>query len=123
MRALVVVVSLSCACGPEPTFTNVKSEVFEPRCSARVCHGGEDPKAELDLVTNAYDALIDVPSDVDPDRVRVVPGDPEASVLFRVLKGDDPVVDPMPDGLPAGSLDDELIEMVRVWIERGAADD
>jgi hypothetical protein len=123
MRVLVAATTLLCACGPEPTFTNVREKVFEPRCSARVCHGGTDPKADLGLVDDPYAALVDVPSDVNPDRTRVVPGDPDKSVLYRVLVGDDPDVDPMPDGLPAGALDDAYIEMVRQWIERGAPDD
>ncbi|MBE0566834.1 MAG: hypothetical protein IH621_12790, partial [Krumholzibacteria bacterium] len=80
------------------------------------CHGGT---AGLELAApGSRAALVGVASTNWPGQ-RVVPGDPDASVLYRKLTGDGGVGDRMPQG---GALDAADIETVRRWIAEGAHD-
>ena len=47
----------------------------------------------------------------------VVPGNPEESVLYKVLIGDG-----VPQMPPEGKLADELIQTIYLWIQQGALD-
>jgi hypothetical protein len=122
---LVFSLALS-ACPPEPEppylapeLHAIHEEVFIPRCSASVCHGGTDPSAALDLQREPYANLVDVDADQVPGMKRVVPGDPEASLLYVVLLGPEGEVSQMPEG---AELDAHEIEAIRIWIEDGAKD-
>lgn len=46
---------------------------------------------------------------------QVVPGDPESSMLYKVL-----IADGAPQMPPSGPLPDELIQMIYDWIDQGA---
>lgn len=92
----------------------VQSSIFTPTCSA--CHGGGSrPAAQLSLLAGeARKDLINVPSTVVPGSTRVVPGDPDASLLYRALTSQ----------LTAGWVYDHSVEVVdpdmqsilRLWI-------
>jgi cysteine-rich repeat protein len=112
------------------TFDLIQRVVFENHsCTAGACHGSAQ-SGGLDLRAGAsYDALIDVPSSLDPARKRIEPGDPQRSVLFlklaaKTLPAQYPanqlgIGTPMPQG-PVAALSQDELEAVRLWIA-GAA--
>lgn len=106
-----------------PSFQTLRTELFEPRCGATGCHGG-NPARELDLVTDAHGALVNQEAVGAVGRVYVVPGDPEGSLLLEVLRG--PIAESsapirqMPVGV---ELPVEDIEAVEAWIREGARND
>lgn len=85
------------------------------------CHNGTDgPSSSFDLRPQiALDNLIDHPTDSTAalDGIRVIPGNPEESILYQGISGetDDPEVKNMP---PVGVqvLDDFAITLVYDWI-------
>ena len=70
-----------------------------------------------------HSSLIGVASTDFPGRIRVVPGDPDASFLYLKLNGD--LGDSDGAGMPFGSfpLDDGIVNSVKAWIEAGAPND
>jgi hypothetical protein len=112
------------ACGPvpvEPTYSSIQENIFTPSCASASCHGSDNPPAGLKLSADAaYDNLVDVDSTKDPDKKRVSPGDPDASMLYLAISGTTDKVGQMPVGFP---LADEQIEAVKTWIENGAEKD
>lgn len=84
------------------------------------CHNGSDPAAELDLgslMLSIY-FLVEQPSSRDLDAIRVVPGDPRASVFFLKVNCDKlPVGRRMPPGV---HMPLELQGLIYDWIEQGA---
>lgn len=106
--------------GVEPTFSNVRADVFAVSCSFKACHSGSAPSAGLNLETGAHANIVNVSAQDVPTEILVVPGDVEASYLFTKLTSDTPAAgDRMPVGTP---LDDERTDLVRRWIEAGAPD-
>ena len=92
------------------------SRVFQARCLR--CHGGAPAQAGLDLGGDARRVLVGVPSPLYPGAVRVVPGDPEASLLHRKLSGTQGLLGAaMP---PDGLLPDAERAAVEAWIRAGA---
>lgn len=102
----------------DPTLDAIQSEVFELSCAFSSCHGGNAPQSELDLQNkqSSFDTLIDVEGK-DASLVRVVPGDPDASLLYQSLLDDVEGVGLMPRD---GELESYKIEAIRQWIEDGA---
>lgn len=116
---------LACCDGGEPpreaTLTAVRADIFDPRCSASVCHSNGGAR-DLDLKNEPFEGLVDVPSIADPDILRVKPGDPDNSLLFQVVQANVPdaelgELDQMPVG---GQLDEADLDQLRRWIEEGA---
>lgn len=108
-----------------PTFTQVREQILAPSCAQSMCHA-----TEADAVANGFwlpvggewAAIVDVPSDAMDDQVLVVPGDADHSYL--ILKLEDAIGiqgSPMPP--PIGNLQPDLIDMMRQWIDAGAAND
>ena len=111
----------------EPTFTAVWNEVLLPRCIDAYCHTGG---AAMDLSTQelAYQELYDVPADAnlckDSGLKRVVPGDPDQSLLITKLDEAPPCGARMPARLgPPVILPQEEIDQMREWITLGAPND
>jgi len=107
-----------------PTFQELRAEVLTPACVFQACHkSGASPAGMLNLEGEddaVHMRIVDAPATVT-GRVLVVPMDPDASYLFEKLVSDMPAVGtqmPM-----TGPLEDYRIEMVRAWIEAGAAND
>lgn len=131
-RALVVVVvagfvaSADCGTGPAetPTFSQLRSDIFEPRCGVTTCHG-DNPARGLDLKVDPYTSLINKASQTDPTKKYVVPGEPENSLLLTVLRGEIANADPelatrqMP---PGTTLPKETLDGIEAWIAAGAED-
>ena len=87
-----------------------------------VCHGAF---GGLSLAPDqAYEALVGVASNARPDLLRVDPGDPAQSVLFRAINCEAPGgpgvrMLELPKGTPLNPEDQALI---RDWIRQGAGD-
>jgi hypothetical protein len=70
----------------------------------------------------AHASTVNVESVTNPGQLRVVPFDPDASVLYQALLGPvGPDLSRMPNDRPA--LDAQRIQLVRDWIAQGAQDD
>jgi len=90
-------------------------------CTFEACHGGGNPQRGLSLVSPTYANLVNKPATEVPGRMRVVPGDAEASYLYEKLTRPRPAMGTqMPPGQP---LDVDKVELVRAWIAAGAQDD
>jgi hypothetical protein len=100
----------------DPPFVYYNGSIFEGCTTNGVCHGGENPGADLYMpdVDAAYDALLNVPSvtTLCNDTLRVVPGDPEQSCLILFYR------QRLRDELEW--VDDTEIGLVHRWIEEGA---
>lgn len=116
-----------------PTLSSLWPNVLAPRC-AIPCHSGGPLAAAggLDLGADAVTArarLVDQASTsarcAGMALVRVVPGDPEASLLFAKVAAKTEATavcgDPMPQGSARPALSTEEVEAIRQWIEDGAA--
>jgi hypothetical protein len=107
-----------------PTFDAVYREVLEPSgCTTTMCHGAGGMLSLQDRDTS-HGNLVDADAEGDlcasSGLARVVPGDPDESLLYLKLLEDPPCGVRMPVG---GALDQEQIDQVREWISRGANDD
>ena len=105
-----------------PTFTEIQDTIFAPSCAFSTCHGDADGVADIVLTGDAaYAALYEAPAVGKEDAILVIPGDADNSYLVQKMEEADDIEGlPMP---PAGILDEELTQMVRAWIDAGAADD
>ena len=100
------------------TACTVVEKIFAPKCND--CHkpGGDYP----DLSYDGLAALINVESEGYPGQVQVVPGDAEASFLYRKIAGNLTADegDPMPE---KKALPDATIAFIAQWIQEGASMD
>ena len=112
-------VSLLGACAPEPTLSQIEQQVFQRSCSFATCHQSVGtPAGGLRLGAATYEQLVNAKSSLDPNQLRVVPGDPDASFLLDKIASEKPKSGQrMP---PAQALEPEEIEMIRAWILAGA---
>jgi hypothetical protein len=101
----------------DASLDKLRAEILVPKCTGEFCHGAEQPAVDLDFTRPVADIaaqLVEVPSVVCPDWTRVVPGDPERSILFAKLHDPPPCGERMP-------IDAELskreIACVARWIE------
>ncbi|HXG57871.1 MAG TPA: hypothetical protein VNL91_02520 [Thermoanaerobaculia bacterium] len=107
---------------PTATFTRVQNEIFTPNCTAVGCHDRLGRQQGMILVAgSSYANTVDVPSSEMPSLMRVRPGDPNNSYLYRKIAGSGITGDRMPLGGPY--LSDAQIRLVRDWIRRGAPND
>lgn len=113
------------ACGGTPTFTEVQDDVLTPACAFSSCHSTANAgnAGMLDLTKGvAYGELVGVTAFEAPDRTLVVAGDLAASYLVNKIEN---------EGLPSGvremppdqPLSAARIDLVKSWIEGGAAND
>jgi hypothetical protein len=121
MRPLfsILFTAISClaGCAEVDSFSQLESEILVPSCGFSSCHGSNAGGLQIEP-NESYDALVGVPSVVDPDLILVKPGDPEASYLMAKLEGRAEWGDPMPVGV--NLLDSEILDRIRAWIEAGA---
>ena len=107
---------------PTATFTRVQNEVFTPTCAALGCHDRLAHQEDQQLTAGvAYSQTVNHPSSEMPQLLRVAPGDPANSYLYRKITGAGITGDRMPQGGPY--LTDAKIKLVRDWIRRGAPND
>jgi hypothetical protein len=102
----------------DPTFTNIQQNVFNRICID--CHVGIAAPEGLRLdAQNSYANLVNVPSQEQPDLLRVNPGNPDLSYIIRKLEGGPNITGgQMP--LDRAPLDPQTITTIRLWIAQGA---
>jgi hypothetical protein len=115
----------------DATFDALVQNVLAPRCTFSSCHTNPTIAASLDLSPErACDTLVNQPSCMFPDRMRIVPGHPEDSFFFHKLTGQG--LDETPTGscgtqtnllMPFGAtaLPDNELALVHDWIAAGAS--
>jgi PKD repeat protein len=106
----------------EATFSAVQQQIFTPSCAFSQCHGGDSPSEGMSLMAgDAYNEIVNVPSN-QSSLDRIEPNDPEASYLYLKVTGDSSISGArMPRG--GAPLSQQLIDLLRDWIERGAPND
>ena len=113
-----------------PTFSSISTEIFSnPDAAGRractSCHTnvGRNPAGGLNLLPDAaHAALVGVASVTNRGQFRVVPGDPDNSILVRKIEGTPGTLGArMPQNGPF--LTDGQILIIRRWIELGARND
>lgn len=94
-------------------------EIFQGHCLS--CHGSA-ALGGLDLSTDPHAATVGQAAATDSSLVLVVPGDPQASFLYRKAAGlqgaDQGTAMPPPSGLPAAEL-----AALEAWIADGASEE
>ena len=109
--------------GQGATFTDVQQQIFTQSCAFSGCHGGSSPAQGMDLREGAaFSNIVNVSSSERPSLDRIEPSDPDNSYLYLKVIGDSSISGSrMPRGAPA--LSQNLIDLLRDWIERGAPND
>jgi hypothetical protein len=110
-----------------PTFASIQQEIFlttdlAGRTSCITCHTnvGRAPAGNLNMVGDAYTALVGVQSRQRTDLQIVAPGDPEASYLVHKLEGRPGIVGlQMPRNGPPYLTAGQIL-VIKRWIEIGA---
>lgn len=117
----------ACPCEPLPpdTFAAIERRLFARHgCALEGCHGAAVSQADLRLAPGvAYASLVGVPSQMDPTRPRVAPGDPEGSFLWRKVAARTIGLTDVPGlGMPIGDppFDAAELDALRLWIAAGA---
>jgi hypothetical protein len=100
----------------------IQASVFSANCAFSACHGsGGIPQAELELSSASVSEanLINVDS-TQVDKLRVAPGDPDASYLLDKLLGRNLAPGTLQQPPLGGPLCDPKIQAVEEWIAAGA---
>ncbi|MFK7843775.1 MAG: cytochrome c [Rhodothermales bacterium] len=106
----------------QPTLTDIQANIFDTSCALSGCHGNASPQLGQDLSAGqSFSNIVNVPSVEQPSLLRVKPGDPEDSYLFRKIRGDANIAGAQ---MPLGRspLSAEQIALVESWILDGALD-
>ena len=111
----------------ESTFAAVQDLIFDSpqyACSNTACHGGANPGGGLDLTAgNSWAELVNVPSQIDPSTLLVMPADQGWSMLYTKLEAKTeggPSVPGTPMPANAYTVTDEHLELLYIWIRGGA---
>jgi mono/diheme cytochrome c family protein len=91
-----------------PSFSADIAPIFEQNC--KICHGnlgGWDSSSYQSAMESGNNAPV------------IIPGDPDNSLLARMLQGIDPSLQVMP---PNGKLPEDQIQIILDWIAAGAPD-
>jgi hypothetical protein len=117
---------------PTPSLSYLNDHVFASRCTAPCHAGGDNAAGGLDMSKDLHARLVSVPASAaacaGAARVRVVPNDPDASLLYaKVADKIDHIAPPCGDTMPLGpdlpALSSEESDLIRRWILMGALDD
>lgn len=106
-----------------PTFSELHERVLQPSCVFATCHQQGASAAGMMALDRdvAHASLVDASAVAAPGRIRVIPGDPEQSYVMEKVTSAMPTAgEQMPPDAP---LEAERVELIRAWIEAGAADD
>jgi len=99
-------------------FQSIQDNVFTPICSQ--CHIGASAPQGLQLdAAHSYNLLVGVPSNEQPDLLRVKPGDPDDSYMVHKIEGLPGITGGQ---MPLGEtpLPQATIDAIRQWITNGA---
>lgn len=119
--AFAALLLAGCGGGPEPTLSAIQDEIFTPKCATAGCHNAADQGGLMLTEGSAHAELVGVESEGAPGEQRVAPGNPDASVLMKVLQGPYELIPRMPSGMP--KLPQGEIDAIREWIASGAPND
>lgn len=113
------------SCGIEPKLSDIRAKYFSLSCVFGGCHESSSQEGDLDLETSlAWEQLVNVPAAHEKavGKIRVVPGDPDASFLIQKLDGtlERDEGDLMPQGIDEPIDPACRIRMIRQWISDGA---
>jgi hypothetical protein len=100
-------------------FQSIQANVFTPICS--VCHIGASAPEGLQLdAAHSYNLLVGVPSNEQPNLLRVKPGDPDSSYMVHKIEG--PSAGITGGQMPLGEtpLPQATIDAIRQWVTNGA---
>ncbi len=104
-----------------PTFDEVQEDVFTLSCAFSTCHGaGQEAELGLTDAASSWADIVNVASVEEPGETRVIPGDSENSLLFKVLDMDVGAIRQMPVN---SSVTPRQRAMVKAWIDGGALQD
>jgi hypothetical protein len=103
----------------KPTFASIQNEILSQKCIG--CHNGTGTR--LPGVMNlkegsAYASLVGVASLEQGSLLRVSPGDPDNSYIYRKLAGENITGQRMP--LNGTALTKGQLDVIERWIEIGA---
>ncbi len=122
---LTTIAAAACAGPPvsgsaHPTYERDVEPVIVKRCAG--CHSADKPKAKLILEKGAgYRNLVEKPSTEVPTVLRVKPGDPAGSYMWRKLTHTASEGKGMPRTLfGSKKLKAKELALIRQWIEGGA---
>ncbi|MDD9971916.1 MAG: hypothetical protein OXR73_37065 [Myxococcales bacterium] len=107
-----------------PSFATIYEQVLKPsNCDSYLCHGADGGGLDLTSPAMGYADLVAAPS-TGPEcgelgLERVVPGEPEESLLYLKLFDTTPCGDPMPPS-STRMLSADDIALIRDWILAGA---
>lgn len=103
--------------GDLPTLANIQARVFTPVCVQ--CHAGANAPLGLRLdEANAFNDLVNVPSQQVNSLLRVEPFNADRSYLVQKVEGTAAVGLQMPRNLPP--IPSEDMQLIRDWISDGA---
>lgn len=110
--------------GLQASLDSIQANVFTPSCAFSGCHSGPagpNLPAGMDLTSAdaSFASLVDVASIQVPMTMRVATGIADNSYLIRKLEGTAAAGSRMPLGGPF--LDQVTIDVIRAWIDSGAA--
>ena len=108
----------------EPHWSGIFQNVFTT-CRLDSCHGGGLIGVDFSNKDAAWNSLVDQPAASDSacamlGKKRVVPNEPDESLLYLKLDIDAPCGSQMP---PGGQLRQAARDRIRAWIEMGAKND
>jgi PKD repeat protein len=97
------------------TLSMIQAQIFTPKCSG--CH---PPNQGMDLQAgNAFASIVNMSSSEQPSLMRVKPGDPDNSYLYKKVAGAAGISGSrMPRGGPV--LTSAQLQLIRDWILAGA---
>lgn len=110
--------------GLQPSLDSIQANVFGPTCAVAGCHsgpaGGSLPQGmDLSSADASFASLVGVSSVQNPALLRVSAGDADGSYLVQKLEGTAGIGQRMPAG--GAPLDQATIDVIRAWIDSGAA--
>ena len=114
-------------CGIQPKLSDLKAKYFAFSCVFGGCHEAAAQEGGLNLeAADLHAELVDVPAADEKagprGKLRIVPGDPDASFMVQKLEGtqarDEGNI--MPDGTDEPIDPECRIKMLRQWIQDGA---
>jgi hypothetical protein len=102
----------------------IQAKIFTPGCTFTSCHRGAAAMAGgLSLEAGvAHEQLVNKPSDIDPTKLMVKPGDPANSYLMIITGKYSGVISPTVGTMPSRNplLCQEKLDAMDRWIAAGA---
>ena len=124
---LVLVLACSSSTNENPTLAADVQPILDRNCAVPACHAGAVLQAGMSLMSgDSFASLVDTASTQVDGAVRVIPGDPDNSLLVTVLRGpianEDPSEPPLVERMPRDTrpLSEDEIALIVEWIAAGA---